>query len=356
MDGAGLRTLQREAVELHRRIKASAPDQAPHLFALASPHFLVLFPLNGDPFARRQRFTPEKLGQSSTLAALFGSLQAATMATWAVVDAAPAAGAGKAANLLARLRRQVQGDLRFDFDTHLYGGHRLDDEFVAFMGHQRARLVRGLLDEARAEQTFAPAARVLADLPADAPAPSLADLEGDPLLRKQVVAAVDTVLLRLVLYRYLQAQHRDVKETERGLIGVQDFDSLATRTLAVDGEKYRKRQEDAKAARSITQAEQLGFNFDTPAPVAVVDAQAFVEGMRQASAHYQQSAGGDLHRGRLAKAADLFFEQILTDPELRDEYATLIEGTRANRYSFNYEDLDPRAFQRFYEDTIGTDI
>ena len=357
IDGASLRRLQRDADTAHRPLAAADSARAPHLFCLACRDFIILFPLTGDPYARRQRFTAQQLSHAPALAERFAAFSAANLATWAVSDtpAPPPDLSPEDADAWREMLAlsPLAAALRFDF-TRLYGSERLDEQFVLFVSHERARLVSSLLDPARATQVFEPMVRALRP---EGPVSAVAELANDPLLRKQIVAAVDTVLLRLVLYRYLEAQHAEVDAEERGRIGLVRLDELTHATTRVDTEAYDRLIDAVRRTQGGLRRpeEQLDFIFAPPS-VTVSDPARFAEGIRQASAHYQQSAGGDLHRGRLAAAADVLFEHLLTEASLRDAFATLIEGTNASRYSFNYEDLDPRAFQRFYEETIGTDI
>lgn len=367
LHGSALRRLQKDAVHFRERVVVHGDAvQAPDLFFLACPHFLMVFPLGDDPFARRQRFTVEQLRHSATLGQRFAALSAPNMARWASEPAG-----GDAADSWADLDL---GERSFDWEKHLYGGGRLDEEFVAFMGQERRRLVEAALDPGRDEALLLP---MLVALGADAAGgdpggvgrvPTGPELVRDPALRKQVVAVVDTVLLRLVLYRYLEAQFADVDPDERRGIGFGTWDQLVDRTADVSQERHAALVKQARLARQNaarqpvktppvkTTGPQLDL-FGVPEPsVQVHDADAFVEGVKAAGAYYQSSAGGDLHRGQLARAANVLQDHLLADPALRDAFATLIEGTRSTRYSFNYEDLDPRAFQRFYEDTIGTDI
>ena len=360
--GSKLRILQKDAVHFRDRVAVRDTVQAPDLFFLASPDFLLLFPLNGDPFARRQRFTVAQVRQSSILANRFAALSAASMAGW-VQRGAESPAAGDPADSWEAL--EAPGRV-FDFDKHLYGGGALDDDFVAFMGQERRRLLEAVLDPGRHRTALGPILTALGPELTGATPPST--LVHDARLRNHVIAVVDTVLLRLVLYRYLEAQYAGISPEERAQIGFgtapDPWDDLVAQTADVNREQHdtllRSAAKIATAARagSTATATQLSlFDAAIPSPsVKVHAAEAFKAGVQARSAHYQQSAGGDLHRGRLAEAADVLMRFLLGDAPLRDAFATLIEGTRSSRYSFQYEDLDPRAFQRFYEDTIGTDV
>jgi hypothetical protein len=370
--GSKLRILQKDAVHFRQRVAVTDPIEAPDLFFLASPDFLLLFPLHGDAFARRQRFTVSQLRQSSRLAERFASLTAASMAGWALASATGAGGVAPDPDSWEALETPGR---RYDFDRHLYGGGALDAEFVAFMGQERRRLLEAVLDPGLHRTALAP---VLTALGPELTGPEPPEtLVADARLRKHVIAVVDTVLLRLVLYRYLEAQYAGITPEERAQIGFGvagpsevgprapgTWDELVSTTADVDREGHegllRAAVKAASAARagSTASATQLDL-FAAPLPAASVKVhapEAFRLGVEARSQHYQQSAGGDLHRGRLAAAADVLMRFVLSHEDLRNAFATLIEGTRSSRYSFQYEDLDPRAFQRFYEDTIGTDV
>lgn len=352
LHGAGLRQLQKDAFHFRERVALVDKVAAPDLFVLASPDFLMVFPLDDD-FARRQRFTVDQLRHSATLAQRYESLTAATMTHWCRTDEADPEDSWADLDL---------GERHYDWLAHLYGGGRLDEEFVAFMGQERRRLVEAVLDPGRRAELLQP---MLAKLDPDSADATPGEMTRNGPLRKQVIAAVDTVLLRLVLYRYLEAQFADeVDPGDRDGIGLGgwerpgSWDALIDETADVNEERHDTLVRQAKAAKSTStvNATQLDL-FAPPEPsVRVHRPDEFVEGVKRRAEYYQQSAGGDLHRGRLAEAADVVQGHLLDDKDLRNAFATLIEGTRSTRYSFNYEDLDPRAFQRFYEETIGTDI
>lgn len=366
--GSKLRILQKDAVHFRDRVSIRDSVEAPDLFFLASPDFLLLFPLAGDPFARRQRFTVAQLRQSSILASRFAALSATAMAGWVAPSPGTTAADTDPADSWADLAPPGRA---YDFEKHLYGGGALDADFVAFMGQERRRLLEAVLDPGRHEVALRPILTALGPELTGAVPPS--SLVHDARLRKHVVAVVDTVLLRLVLYRYLEAQYAGISPEERAQIGFgsapdpwpDSWDSLVAQTADVNLERHdtliKKAVKTAEATRAGTTASatQLAFLFDAVIPKASVEVhapEAFKAGVQARSEHYQQSAGGDLHRGRLAEAADVLMRFVLEDDALRNAFATLIEGTRSTRYSFQYEDLDPRAFQRFYEDTIGTDV
>jgi hypothetical protein len=88
-------------------------------------------------------------------------------------------------------------------------------------------------------------------------------------------------------------------------------------------------------------------------PLVVTDAR-FSQGVSAFNERYQATAGGDLHQGSISEAADLLQAHVLKHEE--GLLAKLLDETRTAQYSFEFVDLEPRAFQRFYESTIGTDL
>jgi hypothetical protein len=211
--GNTLRLFQQEAnLYIHRLRSEGESRRLPNLALVASREFLLAFPLDGNPFARRLRFTPARLRSGDT-----------APPTW-------------------------------DFNK-LFAGSQLDDDFVALMGHARRRIATLLLDSPLGS-------KLLKDL-------------WPRRYRHALIATVDTVLLRLVLSRYVEAQY----------------------------------------GHSLSPEEQ------------------------------RQVASGS-RDGSITQPADLLQSFLLEHH--RPEFTLLLEGS--------YADLDPRAFQRFYEQTIGTDI
>lgn len=355
--GEHLRQIQMEANAFRDILVAEGYDaSAPNLVAIGCTHFLIFFPLDGDPFARRLRFTPDQLDKTDgALAKHYRQLNAETMAEWAKSpDESPD-------GLLSDILGDDAGVTDYDF-SELFVGVQLDDDFVAFMGHVRRHIVSLVLDRDRRGELLVPLLERLhvkddeADYAvADDGYPTLESIAKLGRLRNRLIAVVDTVLLRLVLYRYLEAQFGyQFEDDEAHEIAFGSYDEILDRTTRVDAEKLDSLLQRARRAyqkRDDSDGGQL--NLFAPA-VEVTEPEAFAKEVQAHSEFYQGAAGGDLHQGEVADAANIL-QQYLLD-EYSEDIATLLEGTRSDRYSFNYADLDPRAFQRFYEDTIGTDI
>lgn len=346
--GNELRRIQAEANRYKRVIESEgAVERSPALCVVASPAFLVLFELNGNPFARRRRFTEERLRASSQLEESFRSFTAASLAARARTLAAD----DPLAEILGKVGRRT-----WDFETLVSGG-ALDEEFVEFMSHARRRIAMLLLDTApgrRLLKNIWPKLCAAAQVDdADRSMPTLEHLVRDPHWRRVLIAVVDSVLLRLILYRYLEAQfgYRTGDDEQRG-IAFGSYDELLQATTRFDEEKLDK-------LLKRIHADDTGISFSSQmdlfqVPVDVTKEKAFRQGLQQRADYYGQIAGGDLHNGAIAEAADEL--QAFLIREHAGELALLLEETRTDRYSFHYADLDPRAFGEFYQSTIGTDI
>lgn len=358
--GKELRSLQREANHYRDLSRAKGyRAEAPHLCLVGCPDFLMAFPLDGDPYARRLRFSPERLRNvESPLYAHFRALDASSMETWVLGTGQESSGDDEHDALFDDLLGD-DDEVRYDF-KRLFVGGELDDEFVAFMDLQRRRIASQVLDPAHRKILLEPMWRKLRSGPGNESLgedlPPLAELVRQRRFRNGLIAAVDTVLLRLVLYRYLEAQFAyTIPESEQRQIALgTSYDQLLDQAARVDQKKLtnilKKARKGFRARRSAAQLEL----FTQPAPVEVVDPEGFSAGLRDRAEFYQASAGGDLHQGNVAEAADVLQEFLRQ--QRREEFALLLAGTSTEQYSFHYADLDPRAFQRFYEQTIGTDI
>lgn len=354
VQGSELRKLQREANHYVTLLKAGdAGDRTPDLCVVASHEFLLAFPLDGNPFARRLRFTPDRLRADSPLTQHFLLLSASAMAGW--IHPQPAASNAVLASILGTTARPT-----WDF-SRLFVGSSLDDDFVAFMAHSRQHIASILIDTRDGQRLLKLLWPRLKDAAraedAGKTMPSLQELVRQGRYRHALVAIVDTVLLRLVLYRYLEAQfgYTQTKE-EQQQVAFGSYDELLEQTTRFDPEALEKLLRRIGAGETLTSLKtQLDlFSPEKQQIMRFTDEDRFVTGLRQRAERYQSVAGGDLHHGSIAEAADLL-QQFLLDHH-RDKFALLLEGTRTDRYSFHYADLDPRAFQRFYEQTIGTDI
>lgn len=373
--GNQLRTLQRQANRYRDSLRAQGHGAgAPHLFVLGCREFLLLFPLDGDPFARRLRFSPDRLRRpQSPLTEHFAALNARTMAAWADHDPGQADEPEREPEsesedaIFAEILAPASGELRFDFKQLLVGG-KFDDEFVAFMNLQRQRIATLVLRPDNRQSLLEPMWRALRAWEGSAPnalgsseserrLPSLSALVNQRRFRNGLIAAVDTVLLRLVLYRYLEAQFDyQIPEDESRQIALgSSYDQLLEQAARVDREALAKYTKGLRAPKRTNKRDDAGqLDLFGPPPVEIVDTAGFSEGVRRRAEYYQSSAGGDLHRGEVAEAADVLSEFLREHKP--EELAFLLHNTSTDAYSFHYADLDARAFQQFYQETIGTDI
>ncbi len=261
----------------------------------------------------------------------------------------PAAREGVLADILGGATPRLDWDL-----SDLFVGGELDERFVRFLDGQRERIARLLLDEKRRQQLLQPLWEKLSqgfDGSSGTPsgrAPTLEHIALTRRLRSALVATVDTVLLRFVLYRYLEAQFGyALDDGEQREIAFGGFDDLLAKTVSVSREALDTRRKGRGRKTRAPDAQLALFaHVDQP--------EEFTREVRQRSEWYQQQAGGDLHHGTVAEAADVLQDYLLRYE--RDAFAELLAGTSTDDYSFHYADLDPRAFQRFYEGTIGTDL
>jgi hypothetical protein len=342
--GSEIRLRQRDAHEYRTTLRASGlENDSPALALIACPAFLCAFPLDGDPFGRRVRFTPERLATPGTPAQqAFARFRASTFEKWAREDR----NSGSLADEL--FGATVAGRLSWTFEE-LFAGGKPDASFSAFLHVQRARLLELLIDKKLREALLEPIWRKLQDTYAESKSdklPSLAKIARDRKLRSALVATVDTVLLRLVLYRYLEAQFgHQMDADEQREISFGSYDDIVRKTVVVDREKLT-----ALRAGKLPKPKQMALELFAK----VQEAKVFTKELRARADWYQREAGGDLHHGVVADAADVLQAWLLD--EGRDLFAELVAGTGNDEYSFHYADLDPRAFQEFYETTIGTDL
>ena len=337
--GAEIRMRQRDAHEYRTTLRADGlENDSPALALIACPEFLCAFPLDGDPFGRRVRFTPDRLATPGTPAQqAFARFRASTFENW--VDKDQATGS---------LADELFGSaISWNFDE-LFTGGKPDEGFTAFLHVQRARLLGLLIDKKLREALLEPIWRKVQDTYADTRRerlPALSVIARDRKLRSALVATVDTVLLRLVLYRYLEAQfgHHMDKEEQRE-ISLGSYDEIVRKTVTLDRQKL-----NALRAGKLPKPKQLDLFAHVQEP------KTFAKELRARADWYQREAGGDLHHGVVAEAADIL-QAWLLEEDGRDLFAELVAGTATDEYSFDYADLDPRAFQGFYERTIGTDL
>lgn len=344
--GSDLRARQRDANEYRRWLRGHGHErEAPALCLVACPEFLVTFALDDNPFSRRLRFTPQLLDRAGNpLEQHFARFRASTFETWAVATSPPAD------SFLAELDGEEEGETSWDW-SKLFVGAKLDQDFVSFMAEERARIAKLLLLPERREALLRPLWRPLSSTFVDGLSkdvlPTIERMARERRLRSALFATIDTVLLRLVLYRYLEAQfgYQAPQDEQRG-IALGTYDEVVAQTVRVDQKNLETRR--GRGRRGAARQEQL-LMF-----AQVHRAKEFDSEVRRRAEWYQQQAGGDLHQGAVAEAADVLQEHLIR--EQRDVFAGLISGTSTADYSFHYADLDARAFQQFYEDTISTDL
>ena len=342
--GSEIRVRQRDAHEYQTTLRAGGLEHdAPALAVIACPEFLCAFPLDGDPFGRRVRFTPDRLSTPGTPAQqAFARFRASTFETWARDEKS-------AASLVDELFGERRASaLSWSFEE-LFAGGRPDESFAAFLHHERARLLELLIDKKLRDSLLEPIWRKVHETYSESKSdklPSLAKIARDRKLRSALVATVDTVLLRLVLYRYLEAQfgHQMDNEEQRE-ISFGSYDEIVRRTVLIDRQKLT-----ALRSGKLPKPKQMSLELFAK----VQEPKTFAKELRARADWYQREAGGDLHHGVVAEAADVLQAWLLE--EGRDLFAELVAGTGTDEYSFHYADLDPRAFQEFYETTIGTDL
>lgn len=346
--GRELRVRQRDANEYQKLLRALGHTKdAPALCLLSCPQFLVVFELTGDPFARRLRFTAERLSRpGSPLEQHFARFRASTMAGWARDP-------GGATDWIDEVLNDADEGLTWDF-SQLYVGSQLDEQFVSFMAHERGRISKLLLDPKNRQRLLEPMWSVLRNgfngaKHVGTATPTLERIALDRKMRSGFFATVDTVLLRIVLYRYLEAQFGyQMADDERREIALGSYDEVIERTVKVDRDKLANARTKGKTAKASAAEKQLDLFAHVDKP------ELFVNAIKERADWYQRQAGGDLHYGTVAEAADILQNFLLEHH--RDTFAELLAGTSTDEYSFHYADLDPRALQQFYEGTIGTDL
>ncbi len=366
--GKKLREEQQEANHARRLLasRRSSEGELPALGVLAGQSSMLWFPLNGDHYAQRLRLEPGRLRgckEGGEFVPHFLGLRAELMRGW-----------------VQAMDPELAALIGAQFDLgRLYVGQGLDDDFVSRMGVVRQRLVLHLLDPKHREGLLL---GVLGRLGFERKAgegdgfPPLRELAQQAQERRRLIAVADTVLLRQVLYRYLERQFgrdeaQDAAESQEGIAfgsydqlleatttrapsGEGKREALAVELLAMQGGLFGGAELVQRGAKGKAKGKGKGKAAVEEVPPLVVTDARFSQGVSAFNERYQATAGGDLHQGSISEAADLLQAHVLKHEE--GLLAKLLDETRTAQYSFEFVDLEPRAFQRFYESTIGTDL
>ncbi|HYO91330.1 MAG TPA: hypothetical protein VEQ40_06825, partial [Pyrinomonadaceae bacterium] len=213
-------------------------------------------------------------------------------------------------------------------------------------------------------------------------------LELKARLGDAVAAAVDTLLLRYVMVRFLEAYHPDAMQ---GLLGSEEMLTNGTRTrksAIFDGATGKKldatlydsegvrtskfSQEELELAqlfsRSLTiDASKARRARTRKAEAAQGDLFSLqnVEVVLEEEKNRATKLGGDFYLADLGKAAQAIEETLLARKETRGSMllqdflgrtGETVEETGASRWQFRYEDLKPKTLQDYYEDSLSTAV
>jgi Alw26I/Eco31I/Esp3I family type II restriction m6 adenine DNA methyltransferase len=203
-----------------------------------------------------------------------------------------------------------------------------------------------------------------------------------------VAAAVDTLLLRCVMVRFLEAYH---PEAMSGLLGSKQLLLKANSTLrtttfdSVSGKQLEGTLYDSEGARaSKLSEEQLemthfvwrSLTLDASksrkartrrGEAAQGDLYALqnIEVVLKEEEKRGKQFGGDFYLGDLGQAAMAIEEILLEQTETRGSMllqdflgrtGETVEVTGAARWQFRYEDLKPKTLQDYYEDSFSTAV
>jgi hypothetical protein len=201
-------------------------------------------------------------------------------------------------------------------------------------------------------------------------------------------AAVDTLLLRYVMVRFLEAYH---PEAMQGLLGSKEmlqkskrtrrtavFDGATGKQLAAtlydsEGVRTSKFSQDELDlaqlfSRSLTvDASKARKSRTRKGEIAQGDLYALqnVEIVLEEEEKREKRLGGDFYLADLGQAAMAIEETLLKKIETRGSMllqdflgrtGDTVEETGASRWQFRYEDLKPKTLQNYYEDSLSTAV
>jgi hypothetical protein len=213
-------------------------------------------------------------------------------------------------------------------------------------------------------------------------------LELKTRLGDAVAAAVDTLLLRYVMVRFLEAYHPEAME---GLLGSKEMLTKGKRrrkSAMFDGKTGKKLDAtlyDAEGVRtSKFSQEELELAQLFSRSLTVDASKARKSRTRKAEAAQgdlfiientavvleeeekrERTLGGDFYLADLGKAARAIEETLLTQKGTRGSMllqdflgrtGETVEETGASRWQFRYEDLKPKTLQDYYEDSLSTAV
>ena len=148
------------------------------------------------------------------------------------------------------------------------------------------------------------------------------------------VSAVDSVVLRTIVRRFIEVYHANPFDCE--------YDSL----LQNFGETFNTQSEDVG---KLSQGKKA--RFPKSYRVKPGSETNLKKAFRDLGVKYRDRYGGDMHFSRIAEAVD-YLEVQLTANYL----AELLDITNAKRYKFRYEDLRPDALEDYYQHSLKTSI
>ncbi|HZH32557.1 MAG TPA: hypothetical protein VEY11_17465 [Pyrinomonadaceae bacterium] len=213
-------------------------------------------------------------------------------------------------------------------------------------------------------------------------------LELKTRLGDAVAAAVDTLLLRYVMVRFLEAYHPEAME---GLLGSKEMLTKGNRrrkSAMFDGKTGKKLDAtlyDAEGVRtSKFSQEELELAQLFSRSLTVDASRAQKSRTRKAEAAQgdlfiientavvleeeekrERTLGGDFYLADLGKAARAIEETLLRQKDTRGSMllqdflgrtGETVEETGASRWQFRYEDLKPKTLQDYYEDSLSTAV
>lgn len=213
-------------------------------------------------------------------------------------------------------------------------------------------------------------------------------LELKTRLGDAVAAAVDTLLLRYVMVRFLEAYH---PEAMTGLLGSKEMLTKGKRTRktamfdGATGKQLDATLYDAEGVRTskFSQDElELAQLFSRSLTVDASKARKArtrkgeaaqgdlytlqnVEVVLEEEKKRERQLGGDFYLADLGQAARAIEETLLKQKGTRGSMllqdflgrtGETVEETGASRWQFRYEDLKPKTLQDYYEDSLSTAV
>lgn len=184
-----------------------------------------------------------------------------------------------------------------------------------------------------------------------------------------LAGAVDTLLLRLILMRFVEAYYGELD----GLRGVRDLlhdGGVENTSFPIGGPLFENLAGFDETQRQLAQVVDRALNPDVskakknkllePRQLDLfIGKPQLADELESEENARKARLGGDFYLGELAEAATALEKRFLSKPKSRGARAlTEFLGRTAedDKWDFRYEDLRPQTLQDYYEEALGTAV